>query len=324
KQPDEKRDVKNSSSAKTLRDVLPKETIVDVFDFSTREDLDDWTTVSRKFHKSTQNAQPLRRVHRVTLTCREVTCPSHFIKRKQYEAVFYLKGTDEPQDGRVAKNFIEPDVISICTPFFSCLRFCCVKTGVIVRSFPIDRAFVDDLKAINKDFHTEVGFPACEWYNVSFAEDVDPYDAITSFPSFRRIAFSTLASLVKHFGGPNDALLCSLAVHGVWCVRIPDEKVVPHVGESRITEDGVLDFAFGDYEDDEEGRRLETFPEVALTPQFFEKLEKASEAGPSDQSKIACRNCKSIHKTEVVIRTHRAFDIAEWNSKIIARLNNYL
>lgn len=118
-------------------------------------------------------------------------------------------------------------------------------------------------------------------YQVTFAEDVDPYDVITSFPSFRRhIATSTLASLVKHAGRLDDALLRSLAARGLWNVCIPDEKekwggwaeVLQQVDGSHITEDGVLDFAFGDYEDDEEGRALKVSLEVPLSLQFFEKL----------------------------------------------------
>lgn len=123
----------------------------------------------------------------------------------------------------------------------------------------------------------------CQMPDVTFAEDVDPFEVITSFPSFRYIALHTLASLIKHIGHVDDALLSSLAAHRVWSVWIPHAKesgewaTIPYqVGESRITEDGVLDFAFGDYRDDEEGRALRIVPEVPLSPEFFEKLVKVT------------------------------------------------
>lgn len=37
----------------------------------------------------------------------------------------------------------------------------------------------------------------------------------------------------------------------------------------------------------------------------------------------ACRDCKNIHKTEVIVSTHREFDIAEWKPKMIPRLDDY-
>lgn len=68
------------------RDVLPRETLVDILNLLTRVELDGWNTVSRKFHASTQCAQPLRPVFSAVLMYYRASNWSE----KLYEAVFYV------------------------------------------------------------------------------------------------------------------------------------------------------------------------------------------------------------------------------------------
>lgn len=97
-------------------------------------------------------------------------------------------------------------------------------------------------------------------------------DALCSFPSLRTLNQSTF-----EFVRPwtvNDGFLKSLASRGIF--EVGDVRRTPfHVANGipggKITEDGIIDYCFGVYDDGGKGRRLHV-ADPQLSPQFIDKL----------------------------------------------------
>ncbi|KAH7698461.1 hypothetical protein AAVH_34446, partial [Aphelenchoides avenae] len=111
---------------------------------------------------------------------------------------------------------------------------------------------------------------------VTVAEDVSVLDLIAAFPSVRLLFFDSSYSLrhllLERFE-INDDFIRSLITRGIWKIfYLPGEK---------LTEAGILDFAFDDYQDDGKGRELYA-QSVTLSPQFLTNITKRRRSSKRD------------------------------------------
>lgn len=110
--------------------------------------------------------------------------------------------------------------------------------------------------------------------NVRLDDDVNPLDLLSSFPSFRSLNRGTCLLLRTRFRA-DDAYLKALALRGIWDhsdLLGVDESIL-HSGS--ITDEGMLDFAFGDYGNDPDDRYL-VLNRPSMSPQFLNKLVEVS------------------------------------------------
>jgi hypothetical protein len=87
--------------------VLPNDTLVEVFNYSERADLDQWGIVCLQYDAAAQRAEPLRQVTSVAL--------QYEATKRIYEARFYDKKLDEPVS---FWNASESFVTALCRPYF--------------------------------------------------------------------------------------------------------------------------------------------------------------------------------------------------------------
>ncbi|KAH7695012.1 hypothetical protein AAVH_37935, partial [Aphelenchoides avenae] len=101
---------------------------------------------------------------------------------------------------------------------------------------------------------------------VRLAEEVDPFGVLQSFPTIRTLTDNALHFLMGsgRFGTQNDALLRALVMHGFW--------VLCGMSNAHITDEGILDFAFGAYENGKTLRRLQLVVPNGISSRFLTKL----------------------------------------------------
>ncbi|KAH7711113.1 hypothetical protein AAVH_21585 [Aphelenchoides avenae] len=125
--------------------------------------------------------------------------------------------------------------------------------------------------------------------NVRLDDDVNPLDLLSSFSSFQSLNRGTCLLLRTRFRA-DDAYLKALALRGIWDhsdLLGVDESIL-HSGF--VTDEGMLDFAFGDYGNDPDDRYL-VLNRPSMSPQFLNKLVEA------------CRVSKSRHSLVIDITT---------------------
>ncbi|KAH7701639.1 hypothetical protein AAVH_31224 [Aphelenchoides avenae] len=252
---------------------LPEESLMDVFSFCGRFVLDNMNTVSRQFDATIRVADSLRSVDIVALGYdRDV---------EAYQVVFTSTVYDEDDTWRTKNKKVQllKDVgsaIQVADFFFRSLRFCFVETFIRIERFHIDQTFVDRLREIKQDYR-RLGEESPRFSEVTVADDVSVLDVLAAFPSVRLLFFDSSSHSLRHLLLKrleiNDVFLHLLAIRGIWKVfYLPGEK---------LTEAGILDFAFDDYEDDGKGRELYA-QSVTLSPQFLTNITKRRRSAKRD------------------------------------------
>lgn len=115
---------------------------------------------------------------------------------------------------------------------------------------------------------SDLGKDTARFTKVIVPNDVNVLDLMAAFPSFRRIFFPTcsLRDLLLERFEINDEFLRSVATRGIWDLGLMPGK--------KLTDEGILDFAFGDYADDGKGRKANIESVTLLSPQFITKIVK--------------------------------------------------
>ncbi|KAH7698110.1 hypothetical protein AAVH_34802, partial [Aphelenchoides avenae] len=263
----------------TRQQVLPTDTLLDIFDASERTDLDAWNIVSRQYIQLIRRAKPLRTVDEVTL--------SRDGRKKVYRTVFFYVDEEERQLELWESSSNAADHIAF---FFLALRFCHIDGPLKIRSVSIDRDFLSGLTSVKNDFTFNGSLLSLDSHACK-QEDVEPLDALCAFPSLRALNYSTLQFLCPWPCTVKDEFLSSLASRGIF--EIGCVMGVPGVFDNGlpgqdVTEDGILDFCFGDYDDGGKERLLHV-TDAQLTSQFVRRLVEA------------CRASKSNHKLTLKI-----------------------
>ncbi|KAH7707566.1 hypothetical protein AAVH_25200 [Aphelenchoides avenae] len=228
--------VEKKAKIELRQQVLPSDTLLDVFNFSGRRDLDKRIVVSRQYYSVIQRAQPLRRVEDVLFY--------YDSYNKEYRAVFRYA-----QHGRtIAVRKFSKAFKRIMEIFVSYLRFCFVRGTIEIgdtgETLYIGQDFVGRLKSIRGDYNCTKR--PVFYGKISLMPGLDVFDLICAFPHYRTINKDTLRFLQGHVG-LNDDLLRSLASRGIWSqtnVRACNEMHRSGMDGKEITEDGILDFAF--------------------------------------------------------------------------------
>ncbi|KAH7717307.1 hypothetical protein AAVH_15254 [Aphelenchoides avenae] len=256
----------------TRQQILSTGTLLDIFDACERFDFDNWNVVSRQYIQAIRRARPLRTVKEVAL--------SYDGSKKVYKTAFFFKNPDEGEDGSLFvlrdSHSYEADHLAF---FFKSLRFCYVDGPLNLGrwSISIDQEFVKCLKSIMGDFLFKdslltLGSYASDYRNLPTAEEL--LDALCSFPSLRALNKSTFEFVSPWRGPVDDGFLKSLASRGIFevgNVTGPPREVANGIRGQGITEDGIIDYCFGDYDDGGKGRRLH-ITDPQLSPQFIPKL----------------------------------------------------
>ncbi|KAH7694218.1 hypothetical protein AAVH_38739, partial [Aphelenchoides avenae] len=268
-----------SKKAKANKHLLTEGELREVFNCLDRGSIDKCSALTRSFHSTSLRAEPLR-----TLTAAHL---SYYAPIKFYSIRFTYTAPSKagPSVQRPLEKVIEPMAAAennwdkMLDAFMNGLQFSYVSDEFRLTNITVDRVFVARLKKLDTDFKCESGGIYLE--NVSLTDDVDPWDFLGSFPSFRALNKSTLG-LLEEDGKSNDAFLRTLAERGIWD---HGECALPAGDEKSI-----LDYLFGEYEDDERGRKLRvSCPDIS--EDFLLNLVKA------------CRKRGGEHKFEVRIVT---------------------
>ncbi|KAH7710897.1 hypothetical protein AAVH_17204 [Aphelenchoides avenae] len=160
----------------------------------------------------------------------------------------------------------------------------------------IDREFLKSLKSIKDDFLVTDSLLALNWH-YSDSENCtteELLDALCAFP-LRALNKSTIDFIQARRGYLHhevvDGFLQMLASRGIF--RLGDVTGQPDrfdngIEAENVTEDEILDYCFGDYDDGGKGRLLH-ISRPQLSPKFVSKLIEA------------CRASKSNHKLKLMI-----------------------
>ncbi|KAH7702486.1 hypothetical protein AAVH_30354, partial [Aphelenchoides avenae] len=192
--------------------------------------------------------------------------------KKVYQAVFrYAQHGRTINVCKFSKAFKR-----IVETFVSYLRFCFVRGTIEIgcsrETLNIGQEFVERLKSIHGNYNCTKSSVCCG--KISIMPGLDVFDLVCAFPHYRTMNTDTLKLLREHVG-LNDGLLRSLASRGIWSQRDLRTRNVmisrSGMDGKEITEDGILDFAFGDYSGDEGGRRLHV-NEPQISSRFISKL----------------------------------------------------
>lgn len=103
---------------------------------------------------------------------------------------------------------------------------------------------------------------------LTFKDAVVPFEFFKSFPTTLVLTPDTRA-LIGAAAGTGDALLATLAEHGIWQVGTWDEALQ----EEGLSEQGIIDFGFGTHPNGECERRLYV-KNPQLSEAFPDKLVK--------------------------------------------------
>ncbi|KAH7707833.1 hypothetical protein AAVH_24924 [Aphelenchoides avenae] len=153
-------------------------------------------------------------------------------------------------------------------------------TGIAVRA-----DFVDHVKDMQKQIRckdTRVYLKS-----VAFLDPVKPMDLLCAFPSCAPLdSLSVIRGTVEL----NDAFLRTLASHGMWRNRANME--------GHFTDEGIVDYAFGEYADDGRQRVL-SVTSSEVTPSLLQNLAKAF------------HECKGTHKVHMKVHSRQVLDTSD-------------
>ncbi|KAH7716683.1 hypothetical protein AAVH_15865 [Aphelenchoides avenae] len=273
---------------KVRQQVLPAESLLDVFNYVDRRTLDGANVVSYAYNTAAQQASPLRRVKNAHLFLNPRDQTFHV-------TVYFKRAYVDMTKGRIynernALEMVADDMEEAVGIFFRFLRFCNVTGSIRLYHLRIQQLFVDQLKEVAMHF-------LCEGYNlelndVTLADDVNTFDLLLAFPSFRKLNYNTY-DFLKQSVGNGDELLKAVAARAAFYLFAD----WPLDG-SEFSEAAVLDYLFGDYKDDGEVRELE----IDL-PTFSKKL--------LINLVRACRERRSELKIDLKIETFDDLDVDE-------------
>ncbi|KAH7712947.1 hypothetical protein AAVH_19726 [Aphelenchoides avenae] len=246
-----------AGAEKVRRQLMPVDSMLDVFAFIGRGDLDNWTTVSKEFGRRTRSAAPLRKVKSIHVYRNAGGGP--------YEAVF----VDKFHAREVGKT--SDDLSEMLQFFFGGLRGCNVQRYISIQDIPITEDFVASMRAIKNSWKCR----GDQVFLLSLVMDVDVFELLRSFPCIRSISRQTLRFLGKHFHGGEHGKVDGILLGQLSSAGIREiGALVDHGG---LTDEAVLDFLFANHDDvdADHPRRFELRGAKSLSPQFVSKLVKA-------------------------------------------------
>ncbi|KAH7712948.1 hypothetical protein AAVH_19727 [Aphelenchoides avenae] len=242
-----------------LRQLMPLESMRDVFAYTGRGDLDNWTIVSKEFGRRTRSDAPLRAVKSIHEYRHAGAGP--------YESVF----VDQFHAREVGKT--SEDLEEVLEFFFGGLRRCYVERYVSIQDIPVTEDFITSMRAIKHNWICQGG----QVLLLSLDLDVDVFELLRAFPCLQSISQQTLRFLSKHFRPQEGAARIDDALLGKL-----SSLVVREIGAIKdrggLTDNGILNFLFAnnEYADGAEQRRgMELRGAKALSRQFVLKLVKA-------------------------------------------------
>ncbi|KAH7696482.1 hypothetical protein AAVH_36445 [Aphelenchoides avenae] len=163
---------------KVRQQVLPAESLLDVFNYVDRRTLDGANVVS-----------PRDQSFHVTV----------YFKRAYVDLT---KG--RMYNERNALEMVADDMEEAVVTFFRFLRFCNVSGSIRLYHLRIEQIFVEQLKAVAMHFLCDGS--NLELNDVSLADDVHAFDLLLAFPSFRELDHNTYDFLEQRVGNGDDLL----------------------------------------------------------------------------------------------------------------------
>ncbi|KAH7722981.1 hypothetical protein AAVH_09453 [Aphelenchoides avenae] len=270
----------------TRQQVLPTDTLLDIFDASERTDLDAWNIVSRQYIQLIRRAKPLRTVDEVTL--------SRDGRKKVYRTVFFYVDEDERQLELWDASSNAADHLAF---FFLALRFCYIDGPLKIGSVSIDREFLSGLTSQGR-FHFQRLAPQFGLGRLRFGRH-------------RAVGCSLRVPVAKNPQQIDAAVPASVAPHGerrlpqvacfAWNLRDRMRGGSARRVRQRPARRGChrgFDFCFGDYDDGGKERLLHV-TDAQLTHHFIRNLVEA------------CRASKSNHKLTLKIAISEVMDDLE-------------
>ncbi|KAH7698988.1 hypothetical protein AAVH_33915, partial [Aphelenchoides avenae] len=227
---------------KVRQQVLATDALLDVFSYADRHTLDDANVVSAAFNATAQRASPLRTVK-----------DAHFYHCTEDHTfrvtVYYNRETKGGSaNQRKALRMVAGNMEEATDIFFRSLRYCNVSRRIRFFNLTIQQQFIDQLKAVAKQFLCKD--EKLDLTDVTLAYGVNGFDFLLAFPSFQELNDSTFGLLVQSAFN-SDELLKAAASRGAF--RLLNERSI----DGRISETAILDYMFGDYNDNGEVRRLD-------------------------------------------------------------------
>ncbi|KAH7716687.1 hypothetical protein AAVH_15869 [Aphelenchoides avenae] len=136
---------------KVRKQVLAMDALLDVFSYTDRHTLDDANVVSAAFNATAQRASPLR-----------IVKDAHFYHCTEdhtfHVTVYYNRATKGgTKNQRKAMRVVADNMDEATLNFFRSLRFCNVSRRIRLFNLRIQQPFVDQLKAVAKQFLCKVG-----------------------------------------------------------------------------------------------------------------------------------------------------------------------
>ncbi|KAH7704219.1 hypothetical protein AAVH_28589 [Aphelenchoides avenae] len=258
------------AKARTRSGLLTLGEFLDVFDCLQRQAIDDVCIASRICDTTARRAQPLREMRSVSLFKHEKT------------GIFKLNFTKDEWNGKPWRS--SKDFAKCIAMFFGYLRFCWISASLQITGIAVGTDFVDHLKDMQKQIRcvdTRVYLNS-----VIFLDSVKPMDLLCAFPSWAPLdSLSVIRGTVEL----NDAFLQTLASHGMWRNRANME--------GQFTDESIVDYAFGDYEDDGRQRVL-SVTSSEITSSLVQKLAKAF------------HECEGTHSIHMKVHSRQMLDIS--------------
>ncbi|KAH7711962.1 hypothetical protein AAVH_20722 [Aphelenchoides avenae] len=238
------------------------ESLVDMFHFLDRETLDNQEVVCMRFAEAFTNVTDiLRPVREIRFTGGNANGQSFAVEYRQEK--INRRGHKTCH----ALTFTGNCLSELVDIFANGLRGCIIFERIIFRGVDIDRRCVEGLNAVAMDYcFADQLYSSLSLRNVHF-KDISPIDFLTAFPRYR--SFDCYPTGTFKPEGVTDELIVRLAAHGIW-----EHHVGMWQSNGAITEDGILRYCFGEYPNDEPGRKL-FVNNAAVSPKFLEHLVEA-------------------------------------------------